>query len=67
MLKKMLVQRARSVLLDKSGQQSTGMKSQKKEHGWNQGKLFCVKKVKDNLTEKHCNVARKMFLEGRWT
>ena len=30
-------------VLDKCGQQSTGMKSQKKEHGWKQVKLFCVK------------------------
>ena len=25
------------------------------------------KKVKGDSTEKHCNVARKIFLEGGWT
>ena len=39
-----------------------------KEGAWLEPELALLgKKVKENWTEKHRNVARKIFLEGGWT
>ena len=39
-----------------------------KEGAWLEpGLALFRKKVKENWTEKHRNVARKLFLEGGWT
>ena len=39
-----------------------------KEEAWLEpGLALLRKKVRENWTEKHRNVARKMFLEGGWT
>ena len=49
-----------------SGQQSTNKKSWKREHGSNQLWHFCERKRKGIWTEKHRDVARKIFLAGGW-
>ena len=59
-VKKMLVQKARSTI-GRSGPQSTNMKSGRREHGSNPLWLFCDR----NWSEKHRNVARMIFLEGK--
>ena len=65
-VKKMLVQRARSVYWKKWAAKHEY--EQLKEGAWREpGLALLRKKVKENWTEKHRNVARKIFLEGGWT
>ena len=62
----MLVQRARSVLWKKWVAKHEY--EELKEGAWLEpGLALLRKKVKEHWTEKHRNVARKIFLEGGWT
>ena len=65
-VKKMLVHRARSVYWKKwAGKHEY---EELKEGAWLEpGPALLRKKVRENWTEKHRNVARKIFLEGGWT
>ena len=65
-VKKMLLQRARSVYWKKWAAKHGYEKL--KEGAWLEpGVALLPKTVKENWTEKHRNVARKIFLEGGWT
>ena len=65
-VRKMLVHRARSVYWKKWAAKHEF--EELKEGTWLEpGLALLQKKVKENWTEKHRNVARKMFLEGGWT
>ena len=65
-VKKMLVQTARSV--DWKKWAAKHEYEELKEGAWLEpGLALLRKKVMENGTEKHCNVARKIFLEGGWT
>ena len=65
-VRKMLVQRARSVCGKKWAAKHEY--EELKEGTWLElGRALLRKKVKENWTEKHRNVARKIFLEGGWT
>ena len=65
-VKKMLVQRARSENWKKWAAKHEH--EELKEGVWLEPALALLrKKVKENWTEKHGNVARKIFLEGGWT
>ena len=65
-VKKMLVQTARSVYWNKWAAKHEY--EEIKEGAWLEpGLALLRKKLKDKWTEKHRNVARKIFLEGRWT
>ena len=62
-VKKMLVQRARSVYWKKWAAKHEH--DEVKEGAWLEPALaFLRKEAKGDWTEKHCNVARKIFLEG---
>ena len=62
-VKKMLVQRARSVYWKKCDEHE-----ELKEGAWLEpAPALLRKQVKGDWTEKQCNVARKIFLEGGWT
>ena len=63
-VKKMLVQSARSVYWKKWAAKHEC--EELKEGAWLEPGLL-RKKVRENWTEKHRNVARKIFLEGGWT
>ena len=66
MFKKMLVQRARSGNWKKWAAKHEY--EELKEGAWLEpGLALLRKKVKENWTEEHRNVARKIFLEGGWT
>ena len=65
-VKKMLVQTAHSVYWRKWAAKHEY--EELKEGAWQEpGLALLRKKVRDNWTEKHRNVARKVFLEGGWT
>ena len=65
-VEKMLVQRARSVYWKKWAEKHEH--EELKEGVWLEpAQVLLRKKVKENWTEKHRNVARKIFLEGAWT
>ena len=65
-VKKMLVQRARSVYWEKLAAKHED--EELKEGAWlDPGLVLLRKKVEECWTEKHRNVARKIFLEGGWT
>ena len=65
-VKKMLVQTARSVFWKKWAAQHEH--EELKDRAWLEpGLALLRKKVRENWTEKHRNVARKIFLEGGWT
>ena len=65
-VKKMLVQTAPFSLLEEVGSQH--QHEELKEGAWlAPGLALLRKKVKDDWTEKHRNVARQIFLDGGWT
>ena len=65
-VKKMIVQRARSVFREKWTAKHEY--EELKEGAWLEpGLALLRKKVKENWTENHRNVVRKIFLEGGWT
>ena len=65
-VKKMLVQTDRSVYWKKWAAKHEY--EELKEGAWLEpGLALLRKKVRENWTEKHHNVARKIFLEGGWT
>ena len=65
-VKKMLVQRARSVYWKKWA--AKYKQEELKDGGWLEPALALLrKKAKENWTDKHRHVARKIFLEGGWT
>ena len=65
-VKKMLLQRARSVHWKKLAARHED--EELKEGAWlDPGLVLLRKKVEENWTEKHRSVARKIFLEGGWT
>ena len=65
-VKKMLVQRARSVYWKKCVAKHEY--EELKEGAWLEPGLALLRKnVKVHWTERHRNVARKIFLEGGWT
>ena len=65
-VKKMLAQRTRSVYWKNWAAKHDH--EELKEGAWLEpGRALCKKKVKENWTDKHRNVARKIFLEGGWT
>ena len=65
-IRKVLVQRARSLFWKKWAARHEC--EELKEGAWLEpGLALLRKKVRDNWTEKHRNVARKIFLEGGWT
>ena len=65
-VKKMLVQWARSENWKKWAVKHEY--EELREGAWLEpGLALLRKKVKENWTEKHRNVARKIFLEGGWT
>ena len=65
-VKKMLVQRARSVYWKKWAAKH-GYEELKGGAWLEPGQALWHHKVKENWAEKHRNVARKIFLEGGWT
>ena len=66
MFEKMLIQRARSVFWKKWAAKHGY--EELKEGAWLEPRQALLRqKVKENWTEKHRNVARKIFLEGGWT
>ena len=65
-VKKMVVQRARSVYWKKWAAKHEH--EELKEGAWLEPALALLRnKVKENWNDNHCNVARKIFLEGGWT
>ena len=65
-VKKMLVQGARSVYWKKLAAKHEY--EELKEGAWLEpGLALLRKKVRENWTEKHRNVTRKIFSEGGWT
>ena len=65
-IRKMLVQRARSVSWKKWAAKHEH--EELKEGAWLEPALALLrKKVREDWTERHRNVARKIFLEGGWT
>ena len=65
-VKEMLVQTTRSVYWKKWAAKHEY--EELKEGAWLEpGPALLRKKVRENWTEKHRNVARKIFLEGGWT
>ena len=65
-VKKMLVQTTRSVYWKKWAAKREY--EELKKGAWPEpGLALLSKKAKGVWTEKHCNVARKIFLEGGWT
>ena len=65
-VKKMLMQRARPVYWNKWAAKHEH--EELEEGAWIEPALALLRnKVRGNWTEKHCNVARKLFLEGGWT
>ena len=62
----MLVQRARSVYWEKRVAKHE-CEELKEEEWLEPGLALLRKKVRENWTEKHRSVARKIFLEGGWT
>ena len=65
-VKKMLLQRARSLYWKKLAARHED--EELKEGAWlDPGLVLLRKKVQENWTEKHRNVARKIFSEGGWT
>ena len=65
-VKKMLVQRARSVHWKKWAAKHD-CEELKEGERLEPGLALLRKKVRENWTEKHRSVARKIFLEGGWT